>query len=232
MKLSVVIPAYNAGNYIEAAIRSVTQQKSFPRDSQIIVIDDGSTDETVKIAGSYGAIVLTQDHKGAACARNTGLKAAGGEYILLLDADDILAEGSIEALFAPFYSDPDLQAVFSYAQEFFSEELTEEDRSGLKLKTEPYGGTLPGCSLIKKSVFDHVGLFDEKLHGGETVDWMVRFRSAGEKNVQTDTVTLKRRIHANNTGRLYRKNEMANYAKILRAKIAAGKSDQKRSENT
>ena len=229
MKLSVVIPAYNAGNYIEAAICSVKGQKSFPKDSEIIVIDDGSKDSTIQIAESLGAKVIMQDHKGAACARNAGLNAAEGDFILLLDADDLLADGAMETFFTPFDSDPDLQAVFSYAQEFFSEDLTEEEKSGLKLKTEPYGGTLPGCSLLKKSVFDQIGLFDGSLHGGETVDWMVRFRSAEIKSIQTDTVTLRRRVHANNTGRLYRKNEMANYAKILRAKIAAGRSDQKRS---
>ena len=229
MKLSVVIPAYNAGRYIEAAIRSVTEQPAFPEDSEIIVIDDGSSDGTGEIAESLGAKVIMQDHKGAACARNTGLTTAAGDFILLLDADDLLADGAAETFFAPFDSDPELQAVFTYAQEFFSEELTEEEKSELKLKTEPYGGTLPGCSLLKKSVFDQIGLFDETLHGGETVDWMVRFRSAGIKSMQKDTVTLKRRVHANNTGRLYRKNEMANYAKILRAKIVAGKSDQKKS---
>ena len=66
------MPAYNAGKYIEAAIRSVMEQESFPEDSEIIVIDDGSSDETEEIARSNGAVVLTQDHKGAACARNTG----------------------------------------------------------------------------------------------------------------------------------------------------------------
>ena len=115
MKLSIVMPAYNAGKYIEAAIRSVMEQESFPEDSEIIVIDDGSSDETDEIARSNGAVVLTQDHKGAACARNTGLKAAKGEYILLLDADDLLSEGAIETFFAHFDLDPDLQAVFSYA---------------------------------------------------------------------------------------------------------------------
>ena len=176
MKLSIVMPAYNAGKYIEAAIRSVMEQESFPEDSEIIVIDDGSSDETDEIARSNGAVVLTQDHKGA--------------------------EGAIKTFFAQFDLDPVLQAVFSYAREFFSDELTEEEKSGLKLKSEPYGGTLPGCSLLKRSVFDTIGLFDETLHGGETVDWMVRFRSAGIKSAQTDTVTLKRRVHANNTGSL------------------------------
>lgn len=224
MRLSVVIPAYNAARYIENSIRSVREQKAFPKESEIFVIDDGSSDETGELARNLGAIVFTQDHKGAASARNAGLKHATGEYILLLDADDMLTEGALGIFFAPFEKDPEMEAVFTCAREFFSEDLKEEDRAGLKLKTEPYSGTLPGCALLKRSVFEKVGCFSEELSAGETVDWMVRFRSCGIKSLQTNQVTLLRRIHANNTGRLYRKNEMANYAKILRRRMAEAKA--------
>lgn len=223
MKLSVIIPAYRAEKYLKEAVDSVRNQEGFPEDSQIIVIDDGSDDRTVEIARSLGALVLKQDHKGAAAARNAGLKEAEGDFILLLDADDVLNKGSLKQFFSQFEKDPDLYACFSKATEFFSPELEEKDKEGLRLKVEPYGGTLPGCSLLKREIFERIGYFNESLQSGETVDWVIRFRATGMKSVEIDYVTLLRRIHTSNTGRLHRGNEMANYARILRQRMAMKK---------
>ncbi|MBO7429552.1 MAG: glycosyltransferase family 2 protein [Spirochaetia bacterium] len=227
MTLSVIMPAYRAEKYIGKAISSIQEQKGFQEsESEFIVVDDGSDDSTVEKALGKGARVIRQEHKGAAAARNRGLKEAKGDFILLLDADDMLAPDSLSNFMEQFEKNPELDACFALSQEFFSEDLEENQKQGLKLKSEPYGGTLPGCSLIRHSVFDRIGLFDETLRGGETVDWMVRFRSAGFNTIEIPVVTLQRRIHASNTGRLYRQNEMANYAKILRAKMRRGKNVQ------
>jgi glycosyltransferase involved in cell wall biosynthesis len=89
--VSVVIPAYNAARYLAAAIDACLAQTLSPH--EIIVVDDGSKDETPDICARYGdrIIAIRQANKGEAGARNTALGAATGEFIALLDADDTCA---------------------------------------------------------------------------------------------------------------------------------------------
>jgi glycosyltransferase involved in cell wall biosynthesis len=212
-------------------VTSVTSQDGFEaEETEIIVIDDGSDDDTAEIARKLDTILYINDHKGAAAARNTGISKAKGSFIVLLDADDLLAPRALKALSEPFVEDPELCGCFSKAQEFLSPELSEEQQKGLIVKSEPYGGTLPGCSLLRREVFEKTGLFDEGLHGGETVDWMIRFRKLAFPVKEIDAVTLLRRIHANNTGRLHRGKEMANYAKILRRSMAERRAENKQND--
>jgi hypothetical protein len=137
----------------------------------------------------------------------------------LLDADDILSENILKDMHEFLEKDSDLYAVFGLAQDFISPELTDIERKKISLRDKPYGGILPGCSLFRKEVFDIVGLFDENLTSGEVVDWMIRFRKSNLKSINTELVTLKRRIHLNNTGRTQRNDEAINYAAILRKRI-------------
>ena len=87
--VSVIIPTYNTARYVQESINSVLEQ-DYPS-IQLIVIDDGSTDETVDIIRHYGerVVLLTQQNQGAAAARNAGLAVAQGEYIAFLDSDDV-----------------------------------------------------------------------------------------------------------------------------------------------
>lgn len=89
MKFSVVIPLYNKEHYIEATIRSVLNQTC--RDYEVIVVDDGSKDNSLALARKYegrGVRVIRQENQGVSVARNTGILNARGEYIAFLDADD------------------------------------------------------------------------------------------------------------------------------------------------
>jgi glycosyltransferase involved in cell wall biosynthesis len=88
MSVSVVIPCYNYGRFLGQALRSVLDQTLAPLD--IVVVDDGSTDDSRQIAASFGARVrvLAQANQGVSAARNTGIAATNGEYVAFLDADD------------------------------------------------------------------------------------------------------------------------------------------------
>lgn len=216
--LSVIIPAYNAEKYLSEAIASVRPQ-SWEGVMEIIVIDDGSTDRTVEIARESGCIVITQNRQRAAHARNEGIKISRGEWIFLLDSDDKCEADALEKLYAPVIKDPETAAVFGLTRDFVSPEITKEELGNVIPRTEPYEGILPGCSLIKRQVFDTVGLFDETLKSGETVDWMMKLRSSGLKTVQIQDVILNRRIHLTNTGRTDRKEELKNYAALLRKRM-------------
>ena len=92
--ISVIIPCYNQAHYLGEAISSVIYQ-TYPN-LEVIVVDDGSTDETAEVAGRYPQVrCIRQGNQGLSAARNRGLKASRGEYVVFLDADDRLAAGAI-----------------------------------------------------------------------------------------------------------------------------------------
>ena len=215
--LSVIIPAHQAEKYIAEAVDSVRNQ-NWGGDTEIIVVDDGSTDGTAEKAAGLGVELLRKPQGGAASARNMGLKAARGELILLLDADDVLTEGALESMYSALCAQ-DAQAVFAMAEDFISPDLTQEQKAQLLPRTGSYGGVLPGCSLIRRSVFESIGYFDDSMKSGETVAWQLRLRDEGIKCVQIPVVTLRRRLHLSNTGRLQAKQEMQNYAALLRKRM-------------
>lgn len=217
-KISVIIPAYQAERYLPEAVASVRSQ-DLPGELEVIVVDDGSHDGTLALAQRLGDIALTKERGGAASARNMGLRAATGGLIMLLDADDVLMPGAFARLYAPLSMEPELAAVFGLVQDLVSPELTAEQRQGLRARPGSYGGILPGCSLIRRWVFDRIGYFDEALQTGETVAWMLKLRDAGLPTVTLDEVVLQRRLHLTNTGRVSAKREMQSYAAILRQRM-------------
>lgn len=215
--LSVIIPAYQAEKYIAQAVDSVRRQ-NWAGELEIIVIDDGSADRTAEVAQTLDVQILRKAQGGAASARNAGLRTATGSLILLLDADDILTDSALSRMYEAL-TGSDAAAVFAMAEDFISPELTDVQKAALKPRPAPYGGVLPGCSLIRRQVFETVGLFDDTMKSGETVAWQLKLRDMGIKTVQIPTVTLKRRLHLTNTGRVQQKQEMANYAALLRKRM-------------
>ena len=243
MKVSVIIPSYNAGAYLAQAVSSVRKQKAgFPLITEIIVIDDGSTDDSVEqlegMVAAEGASgsdlkILHQDHQGAATARNYGMKEATGEYLLFLDADDLLMPGAIEFLYQGVLQNAGTAAAFGLAEEFISEELDEKQAGRLSKKEAPFSGSLAGCFGEKEALLE-VGFFDTSLNqAGETVDWLARLRNSGLKILQLDQVAVRRRIHLTNTGRVRAQEEMQAYAAIIRKRLQSQRSkDKTRNESS
>ncbi|MBR4742349.1 MAG: glycosyltransferase family 2 protein, partial [Desulfovibrio sp.] len=96
-KVSIIIPCYNYSKFLPQTFHSIKLQQESLRDLEIILIDDGSTDETKSLVTQYypEVVYCYQDHEGVSAARNKGIDRAKGDYILFLDADDILAPGSL-----------------------------------------------------------------------------------------------------------------------------------------
>ncbi len=231
MRLSVIIPSYNAGSYLAQAVTSVRkQQTSVPLSTEIIVIDDGSTDGSVERLEGSGLKLLHQSHQGAAAARNYGMREAKGEYLLFLDADDMLVPGSIELLYQGLLQNDGVAVAFGMAEEFVSEELDAEQTRGLAVKGTPFLGSMAGC-FGKKEALLKVGFFDTGLKSGEVVDWMFRLRKSGLKILQLPQVTVRRRIHLTNTGRVREQEQMKNYATIIRRRIQEKRTNTKRGKD-
>lgn len=108
--ISVIIPCYNYARFLPAAIDSVLSQQCAALDVEIIVVDDGSTDNTSHVAKQYDGRIhyLFQKNQGLSAARNTGMRAAHGDYLLFLDADDLLSAGNLERHLLHFARRPEL----------------------------------------------------------------------------------------------------------------------------
>ena len=114
--IDVVIPAYNAAQFIEPTLQSVLAQTLLPR--KIIVVDDGSTDQTVDIVEGFQSErieLISVEHGGLAYARNLGIRASQADYIAFLDADDLWHVDKLKAQLEAFITNPEAKAAYSYA---------------------------------------------------------------------------------------------------------------------
>ena len=243
--LSVLIPAYRAEAYIGDAVRSAAMQEipraNVPEDLgtlQIVVVDDGSPDEGAGRAGEalkaaaaqrddLAALLVKMPHRGQAAARNTALSYARGRWVLFLDADDLLAKEAVPAFLRGAAEVPEADVICGLCRDFISPELSKEEAAQLKIEPAAYRRKLSGCTLLRRALFDAVGLYDEALASSETAQWMLRLEDSGAVLHDVDAVTLLRRYHRNNFGRLARKTQIESYMEIIRQRVRAQQSADK-----
>jgi glycosyltransferase involved in cell wall biosynthesis len=190
--LSVVIPTYNAGHYLDAAISSVRQQGV--KDSQLIVVNDGSTDNTAALLCAYGTdiIALHQENSGPAAARNAGVGIASGQYLAFLDADDTWPAGRLERQLQVMETNPATDIVQGQIQEF---RISDGE---LQLSGGPYFANTMGSALFRKSVFDRIGPLDEALLYCEDLDWFFAAQAGGVGIHREERVSQFYRRHSEN----------------------------------
>jgi glycosyltransferase involved in cell wall biosynthesis len=217
--LSVVMPVFNAGAYLREAIDTALNQTLMP--AEIIVVDDGSTDGSPDLAGSYGppVQVIRQGNQGAAAARNRGIESAAGEYLAFLDADDLWLPETLKLLFEALQDDHTLDLVFGSVEQFISPELGPLHHNRLREELAVMPGFLMGAMMVRKRSYLRVGPLDEKLKLAEFIDWFDRAQALGLKFRVLDDVVLRRRIHTSNQG-ILRKADMSDYAAVARAALA------------
>ncbi|MEP7216132.1 MAG: glycosyltransferase family A protein [Anaerolineaceae bacterium] len=195
--VDVILPAYNGSRVIRKALESALGQEASLR---VIVVDDGSTDDSAAIARSYGSrvTVITQANRGVSGARNTGLAAATASYIALLDQDDIWQPGKIARQVALMEAHPDVGLVFADMTLFGIDGTIVED--GFLNATPPYAALnreplgneayllpeslaqavvrfnfiSPSTTLIRRQALDDVGGFDENFRLCDDADCFIR----------------------------------------------------------
>lgn len=215
-KISVIIPAFNAQDFLAEALESIFSQTLPPQ--EILVYNDASSDNTQKVIDSYGSQLRslpTQPgpSKGAAFARNQCLRAALGDYLAFLDADDLWLAHKLELQLSHLLAQPGPAAVFGMVQEF--------DASG------PLGEyqkcMLPSVCLLPTLLARSIGPFDEKLTLGDFADWLARLKTDGVDFVYLDAPLARRRHHQNNLGKRAN-NKRAGYLEVVRRKLSRERS--------
>lgn len=182
-KVSVIIPTYNCASFINEAIESIINQSY--QDLEVIVIDDGSNDDTDKVLKPYMNRIkyIYQENKGVAIARNVGIRAAKGEYIAFLDSDDIWYPEKLKIQTEILDSHQNVGLVYSDVNIFGGKVKTSvlKDKNKAILSGKIFDSLLLGkfyicCSsvIFRKSYIEKVGLFDESLKTCEDLDMWLR----------------------------------------------------------
>ncbi|MDX2273738.1 MAG: glycosyltransferase family A protein [Cyanobacteriota bacterium] len=197
-QVSVVIPMYNGELYIRDAIQSILDQ-DYPV-LEVIVVDDFSTDQSASIVQSFGEPVhyvkqgCWESKDSASEALKQGIRLAQGNYLAFIDADDIWLPRKLSAQIDAMQKNPDVDMVFGHVQQFISPDLSEQERSKLKVNEQPVCGYLRGAMLINRCSFEKIGDFDS----GFFMDWYARAQDQKLVEMMLPQTVLLRRVHQNN----------------------------------
>ena len=221
-EIDVIIAVYNGEKFIEEAIVSVQNQTW--KDLNIIVADDGSTDETLdiitEISKSDDRIsVLARSHQGVSATLNAAIAYSSAKYIAFLDADDLWDPTKL-AVQMEALSNSESEVCFCMIQEF--ETLPENSIQTYRARKEPLKGVHKTAFLGPRSIFTRFGLFDETIAIGDFVDWFSRVVRADVSVIMLDQILTFRRVHENNTTRNVSKNE---FLKLLKTHLDAKRKD-------
>lgn len=216
------MPAYNAGKYIVEAVESVFKQSYSP--IEMIVVDDGSTDDTVEKLSRFESNIklIISNHQGTVGARNIGIKQASGQLIAFLDADDTMHQDKIRLQVDEFLADPSLDLCYTMFNNFLTPDADAELKRTRPEREGPIKGCVCGTTMIRKGAFDKVGCFDTTLRVGEFIDWYGRANDLGLKVKFIERDLYSRRSHAGNITATQRQS-FKDYAKLLKAKIDRSK---------
>lgn len=207
--VSVVVPTYNRAEWLGNTLRSVLKQTFI--DFELIVVDDGSTDDTEDVVQSFPRVqyVRLQENRGVSGARNTGLSRAVGRYICFLDSDDLWCERKLEVQVGWMESNAD--CLVCYTDEIWI-------RRGVRVnpmnKHRKYSGDIfrhclplcivsPSSAMLRASLFDEVGAFDESLPACEDYDLWLRIAVKYPFHFIEEPLIIKQGGHSDQLSRKY-----------------------------
>ena len=199
--VSVIIPVYNGACYLRAALESVFAQTY--RSFEVIVVDDGSLDDSGNIAQSFPEVhYIRQENQGVAAARNTAIAVARGEYFAFLDQDDLWTPDKLRLQIGHLLSLPDLGYTLTRQQFFLEPGATLPAWFRKELLSSVHTGWVLGTLVVRRTVFEQVGNFATGYSAANDSDWFFRAKAAGIPMAVVPELLLLKRIHgANDSGR-------------------------------
>ncbi|MFC6858582.1 glycosyltransferase family 2 protein [Zunongwangia atlantica] len=214
-RLSIVIPCYNDGKYIEQAIDSALNQSYLNK--EIIVVDDGSDMRTKKILSQIKAKVdklIVQDNQGVGAARNTGIRSAKGDYILILDADDYFEPNFAKEAIDIVNVYDEVKLVSSWSRWFLDKDNYRIFRpQGGNLQDYLFQNRAMGSVLFRKDCWELAGGYDEKMTGYEDWEFYIRLHQNGGYTYIIEKVLFhyRNKAKSRNKKATINKNELLKY---------------------
>ena len=222
--VSVVIPCYNQAHFLGEAIESVLAQ-SYPH-FEIIVVDDGSTDNTSEVAARYPEVrLVSQDNLGLAAARNAGLWRSQGEYMVFLDADDRLLPEALKVGVECLEAHPECAFVFGYCNSIADDASPLPTLHCPRVEGDQYLALLrrcyiwpPAVVMYRHSVFEAVGAFDASVSAAADYDMYLRI-ARRFPICNHEKVVVEYRVHGTSMNH--------NFALMLKSTLAVLHSQRK-----
>lgn len=225
--VSVVVPVYNGERFLAFALQSIFDQDYRPL--EVIVVDDGSVDDSGNIARSFQEVrYIYQSNQGASAARNAGVAAARGELIAFLDADDIWTPNNkISKQTDHLLGHPETGYVVGGGENFLESET--DLPAGLTKELFMTEHTfLTSTLMVRKPVFYEVGEFDHSYKISQDTDWFVRARDAGVQGFVLPETLVYRRIHDAN---LSSQTQVLRHELLRIARESIGRRGHQKTEN-
>lgn len=221
-RVSIIIPCYNSGNLLNDAVSSAFAQNH--SDLEVIVVDDGSTDDStlqsIDQSVAAGAILVRQPNRGLPAARNAGIKASTGEFILPLDADDLIHEAYASEAAAVLDDTTETGIVYCSA-ELFGDETGRWETGHYSIGTMLNGNVIFATAMFRKSDWERVGGFPEDLKIYEDYAFWLRLISIERRVVKLPGVRFYyRRHHGQMTGEMDRAEISAALAWIFKDNVS------------
>lgn len=183
-KLSIVIPCYNDEEYVLDALESALKQSY--KNKEVVIVNDGSNISTTKLLNSIDndlVKIIHQENKGLSSARNTGIKEASGEYIMLLDSDDKFEYSFAEKAIVVLNKNEDVGAVTCWGKRFIDDKIINTFKpKGGGINNFLFQNSSIGTSMLRKSCWEEIGGYDESMRKGYE-DWEFYIRLTQKWNV-------------------------------------------------
>jgi glycosyltransferase involved in cell wall biosynthesis len=214
-RVSAIIPVFNGERYLAEAIESVFAQTS-PA-SEIVVVDDGSTDGSRAVAERFGAPVrlVFGKHAGAGAARNRGVAESTGELIAFLDGDDIWPSDKLERQLAALCEDPAADFALGHSEEFVSPELDAATKARLAPRP-PRPSFAASALVVSRAVMERIPFSTAPV--GEFLEWILQARDQGVRGVMLPHVVMRRRLHGDNSS-LRRRDSRGEFAQMIKRSL-------------
>lgn len=212
--ITIVIPSYNYARFLPEAVRSAIEQREDGLVLEVLVMDDGSTDETGAVAASFGGEInyLRQSNSGLSATRNAGMRAAAHDMVLFLDADDVLLPGAVKALWEAWRAAPEGLAVMAGREIVVDAFLQPKGppptpQTGavqeIAARDLVIRSRFAPAVLADRRVLLGLGGFESGLRASEDRDMWIRV-AARHQVAKLDKVTLWKRDHGGNMSRAAR----------------------------
>lgn len=211
-KISVIVPLFNGERFVAEALTSILAQTMRPL--EILVVDDGSTDQGVQVARAVrGVKVLRKPHTGLAATLNYGVHHAQGELLAFLDADDRWVADKLAWQVSALADDPTVAMVFGHCRQFTEVQAGDEWRE-VFMDIQP--GVHKSALLVRRHAMEAIGDFTEADGKHDFLDWYARAFELGIKSCVLEQVLFERRVHDQNMGRRESADVRARYLQTLR----------------
>jgi glycosyltransferase involved in cell wall biosynthesis len=215
--VSVIIPVYNGGRYLRTALESVFAQTYRPL--EVIVVDDGSVDDSGVIAQSFNGVrYIHQANQGVAAARNNGIEATRGEFLAFLDQDDLWKSEKLKLQIGYLLTHPDLGYTLTQQQFFLDPGATLPAWFRKELFSSVHTGWVLGTLVVRRTAFEKVGNFATSYSAASDGDWFFRAKAVGISMAVVPELLLLKRIHGANES-AHAKEILSELRKVVKSSL-------------